>query len=590
MELEEQARRAAAAAASEKRKAGREARLHARREKDASPEGAGGSGVGVKDFAPPSALKSAGFILRSASSSSGLSTKASSSSLTCESLERELGHGYCEEEEYLEDQCFPQEPVQDGPSTAEYAIVSQLLVKIRELEETNAQIKEQQKLTEERMRVAQWDAESIRRVYDCLDSGDIDLEVQEEEENFADFSTPPVTSNGAIRFSSLRRTIVSDMSRSMSSDSDLFDSGITKDMHSTVRDGPRGTSAFRVRKSIVGLFDSGVDTSLSSAGWGEYPPSLRVSPSFRSGAADAWSSSATDGLALPSPSPSARTFLEPVGRTLGSELGSEIGDDWVQHGINHHLRASSLCDLANFSASSPASPTESTAPLPPIVFPTVEEQGAWGRGEPATPPRRPGLQLTIQPPTPSPDKPVRPPASVRQVRLSQTVRSRTNRWVEGRIVQMPASAPSSSQLPIDRMVHKKSSATLGRRAGSNALANIGASALVAGTGLLGGTFDQAVGQIRRVASRGSFTPLGLSLLAPEEPKAEAETREAVDDDCLPDEVADRSLSLRQDASIVDPLSGRREGVVGFVIEAWLWLQFIIVVALFLWAKIGRAHV
>ena len=66
---------------------------------------------------------------------------------------------------------------------AEYAIVSQLLAKIQELEETNAQIHEDQKRTEERMRAAQWDAESIRRVYDCLDNGDIDVEVQEEDED-----------------------------------------------------------------------------------------------------------------------------------------------------------------------------------------------------------------------------------------------------------------------------------------------------------------------------------------------------------------------------------------------------------------------
>ena len=212
--------------------------------------------------------------------------------------------------------------------------------------------------------------------------------------------------------------------------------------------------------------------------------------------------------------------------------------------------------------------------------------------------------------TPTPDK-LRSPTATRQYRLSQTVRSRTNRWVEGRIVSTPSSPPAQKQKhepsPLrndsseSQVLRKRSSATLGRRAGRSALASAGASALIASTGLLGETFDSAVGQIRRVASRGSF---GFVLPpAPPHEEERPETPQAAEEDAQmaggeyaskgegevadEHEEADRSLSLRHGASVADPLNMQHAGVVGFILEVWLWLQFIIVIALFLWTMAKR---
>ena len=595
-ELEEQAKAAVQAVNVQKRKEEREARLQALKEKSTLVPGSDMSAEEIRDFAPPSWMP--------ASRSSPIKRSASSSSASAETsyaaservVERALASTSYEDDSQCDEDpesYFPTPPgsSRDVPPPAEYAIVSQLLIKIRELEETNAQIKEQQKLTEDRMRAAQWDAESIRRVYDCLDDGDVDLEIQEEDDRaLSGMDADPALGTGTIRFSSLRRTIVGDMSRLMSSESDVFARGINKDMQSTVRDGLiKASTGSKARKTVVGLFDTDADTSMESAGssrWGEYPPTLRVSPAFRSvdaGDISTWSSSATDGIAPPSPSIS--TLPTPldgpgVGRTLGSELGSEFGDDWAERGINHHLRASSLVDLAGMY-SSPASPSESVAVLPPISFPTVDEhpEERWEGPEPSTPPRIPDLQL--QPPTPTPDK-LRPSNSTRQYRLSQTVRARTSRWVEGRFQPSPSLQESLSEKVLRK---RSSSSTLGRRSATDLFRKASAG------GLLSETFDSAVGQIKRVASRGSFSPLGFasSSSAPDSPSTVRGREVQVEDETQAQEEAeaDRSVTLRPGATVVDPKGAKQDGIVGFVLEAWLWLQFAIVVALFLWTMAKR---
>ncbi|RPD67334.1 hypothetical protein L227DRAFT_648411 [Lentinus tigrinus ALCF2SS1-6] len=597
MELEEQAKAATHAVAVQKRREEREARMQALKRSTTTPPGSAAPEEEVRDFAPPNWLSSQSSPMkRSFSASTSASTHSIGSD---QAYELALGLTPMQEEgpsDQDPDSYFPDSQssssIHDEPPQAEFAIVSQLLAKIGELERTNAEIKEQQRMTDERRRAAQWDAESIRRVYDWLDEDDVDLEIQEEDSD----SRPPISSklgvgesNGTIRFSSIRRTIVGDMQRLKSSESDIFAEGISGEMQSTMRDGIlKGGAAPKARRTVVGLFDQDPDTSAGRPSWGQYPPSLRVSPAFRSMDNDVsgWSSSANGGVVPPSPTMS--TLPTPLegphtGRTLGSELGSEFGDDWAQHGINHHLRASSLADLAGLY-SSPASPSESVAVLPPIVFPSAEEQEDWNRAGPSTPPPPPKLQ--VEPPTPTPDKLLRSPAATRQFRLSQTVRSRTNRWVEGRF-QPPQQQTSLSERAISK---RPSLSTLGRKSTANLFSKTAPA-------IFSDTFDNAVGQIRRVTSRGSFSPLGFGATSNSGPPdagpsldergQDASSRENVDEDALEEHEGDRSVSLRPEASIGDPLDKKHDGIVGFVLEAWLWLQFIIVVALFLWAMAKR---
>ncbi|PIL37005.1 hypothetical protein GSI_00697 [Ganoderma sinense ZZ0214-1] len=564
VELEQQAKAATNAVAAQKRKEEREARLQALKEKSVSVSDY--SADDIRDFAPPSYLSRSSPIKRSESRSSTFAD----SSLTSSDLS---GSHPSNDSSFDEnDPPFPDDPESYFPTppgssvelpAAEYAIVSQLLLKIRELEETNTQIKEQQRLTEEQVRATQSDVESIRRVYEYLDDEDIDLELEEDEGlACSDVQSPP---DHTIRFSSLRRSIAGPTSKYLvPSESDVFAGGISQGMQSTVRNAMMNRIAHnKARKTVVGLFDSDADTSTESASWSEYPQTLKVSPAFRH-PETAWPS---DSGPTP-PSPTLGTLPASVdgpatGRSLGSELGSEYGDDWAHGGINHHLRATSLCDLAGLN-SSPVSPSESTIALPPISLCSVEgPSGEWDGLNPSTPPREPP-QLKVQPPTPTPDK-VRTSAMQRKHQLSQTVRARTNRWVEGRFLHANSwkeePAGSSSTQSLDR----RSSAFF---------RNVNAEVLEE-------TFDDVAGQIRRVASRGTVSPSAFGLQA-----AVADADETAKDQERYEE-ADRSVAVRQERSMADPFGGKHAGIVGFVIEAWLWLQFIVVVALFLWAMAKR---
>ncbi|KAI0332380.1 hypothetical protein GY45DRAFT_1320871 [Cubamyces sp. BRFM 1775] len=583
-ELEEQAKAAVNAVQAQRLKEEREAWRQAMKKSDpltASDE--------VKDFAPPPELprstpRKHRFLPLAESEISGNSSEASFEQSSLDSDPSE------EEDPTVHNPFFPaSQPPTHGRSGTEFAIISQLLSKIRELEETNAQIKEQQKMTEDRMRAAQWDVDSIRRVYDCLDVADIDIEDPEEEEQSPHARRVP--SGGTIRFSSLRRTLIGDMSKLMAQDDeDGFADGISKDMQSTIRDDPgdhRGGSGHKTRKSVVGLFDpqpEAVDTGPEEPvpSWGEYPPSLKVSPNFRASAKRAeeadtsiWSIAATDGLAPPSPTLS--TLQTPVegphtGRTLGSELGSEFGDEWPERGFNHHLRASSLYDLAglNTSQSAPGSPAETHPPPPLISFLNEDYQAEERAAGPSTPPRIPALQLNIEPPTPTPDR-LRSPAAARQHRLSQTVRARTNRWVEGRFQQ--------GSLRDDVLRKRQSTSTLGRRSSTKGKGRAAQSQDP--SAILDETFDDAVLQVKRVRNRASLASLGFSLSSaaanrPDDEESPVDAEKSVEL---------RRLSQGEAAAVADSI--KREGIVGFVLEAWLWLQFVVVVMLFLWAMAKR---
>ncbi|KAI0677093.1 hypothetical protein C8Q78DRAFT_1001134 [Trametes maxima] len=599
-ELEEQAKAATNAAQVQRLKKEREDWVRALKEKTASLSGSDLSGAEIKDFAPPS------YLPRSTSRKpDSTHSDPHDASLGWSDGSSELpsfGEEDAEEsDEPQPDSYFPSPPASTrdpGRAGSEYAIVSQLLSKVRELEEANAQIKEQQKVTEERMRAAQWDVDSIKRVYEYLDVADIDLEDPEEEHPTYGTRPTRVPSGGTIRLSSLRKTLISDMSKLLASEeSGDFAGGITKDMRSTVREDPgqRSMLGHKARKSVVGLFDPEPSTSGDAddqpPSWGDYPPSLKVSPGFRAlpqtaNAADVstWSVAATDGVAPPSPSLSAlQTPLDAprIGHTLGSELGSEYGD-WPDRGFNHHLRTSSLYDLAglNSSQSTPGSPTESYAAPPSIVFPTAEDdrQDEYIAG-PSTPPQAPALRLNIEPPTPTPDR-LRSPAQVRQHRLSLTVRARTNRWVEGRFQQQHESLR-------DNVLRKRQSTTLGRR-GSAGASGKGKGRAVPDAGtVFDETFDDAVMKVKRVRSRASLATLGFPMLSP--PPDPRDAADASRDEEPPEDVDKsvelRRLSLEDGAAVADPT--KREGFVGLVLEAWLWLQFIIVVMLFLWAMAKR---
>ncbi|KAI9069213.1 hypothetical protein FKP32DRAFT_1587015 [Trametes sanguinea] len=482
-ELEEQAKAAVNAVHAQHLKEEREAWRRAVKEKSASLSASDSSGAEVRDFAPPSELPQImpRRRLYIGSESSDPDISGSSSDVDASFEQPSFDTDQQEDDDAPGHDSFFSDPslpdIHHSLPDTEFALISQLLSKIRELEETNTQIIEQQKLTEERMRAAQWDADSIRRVYDCLDIADIDID--DSEEVVQPSRSRRVPSGGTIRFSSLRRTLIGDLSRLLSSE---------------------------------------------------------------------------------------------------ESLGSEIGEEWPERGYNHHLRASSLYDLAglNSSQSMPGSPAESHA-HPSFTTPRAQDESFNENvAGPSTPPRAPVLQLNIEPPTPTPDR-LRSPAVARQQRLSQTVRARTNRWVEGRFQQ------EGSRDSILRK--RQSSSTLGRRSSTKGKTRSGHSQ--EGSGILDETFDDAVLHVKRARSRASLAALGFPPSSSLSPQHSSES--PVEEEESPVE-ADRSIELRRlsqgdAAAVADPI--KREGIVGFVLEAWLWLQFAVVVMLFLWAMAKR---
>jgi len=567
----------------QRRKEEREERVRVYKEKTGTSVSSSDTAVDseeIKDFAPPSELRSPGSIRIP-------SVRASQPSASSQAaVERPIlpPLGLHEPDALPASRSRPRFLSTRTPSGAESAIVSQLLRKIQELEETNAQISKDQQLTEERLRSAQWDSESIRRVYDCLDDVDgVELEVVTEDSvEESPTKLRRMASGGTIKFSSLRRSIHQDLSKSLESEQlDTFASGISRDMRSTVRSAlsQKHASAHKARKSVVGLFDRGQltpDSSVdSSAPFFSSPAARVLSPMVGSELGDisTWSTVATDGVACDSPALSSgvRTpFPGTMGRTLGSELGSECGDDWGANTVNYHLRTTSLYGMTGLDLSREASMS------PQFIFPALDDpdemasspqQEDWGaEAGPSTPKRAPALQLTIEPPTPETSTPKRP-AAVRQKRLSQTVRSRTHRWVEGRF---PPHSLSSSSSRSPEPIRRRPSAKAKARSGLDAELTMDE------------VFDEAARDLSQMQIRARRQiPDFLREDEPAEPEADDTIKERGGQD-----VDTSAVQVRPDTSGV--LEAEQQGRISrFVVEAWLWLQFAIVILVFLYAMARR---
>jgi len=351
----------------------------------------------------------------------------------------------------------------------------------------------------------------------------------------------------------------------------------------------------KTRKSVVGLFDGDEEDRGSSSQAG-YPGALKVSPAFRSvspslidpGDVSSWSIAATQGKDPSSPTLSTlglssirQNSFDGVSmkkHTLGSELGSEFGDDWGENAGNHHLRTSSLYDLAGLVVSREGSPGLSPGASPPenpsFVFSSpgmTTSDGDWDEADndigpseagTTTPNHSRGLQLNLGFSTPRPSKSheilrastsLPEPRSTRNYRLSQTVRNRTGRWVKGRYGGEGTSVDHGS-LPRRRRPFNKPSSHASR--GSDASV------------IFSETFDTVVRQLSF-----SGTP-DCGDMEEDEGESEATMKQII-------------RAPRSENSVAIPPPLKEQGFVGFILEVWLWLQFAIVVLVFLWAMARR---
>ena len=392
-------------------------------------------------------------------------------------------------------------PMSAFPSPAgESALVAQLVSKVCELEATNEQILESQRNTATKLHEAQIEAEGIRRLYDFLDEQtDVELEVVEDGEHE---DQPVHDPNSTMRFRSLRRSINGDLRQlstpTLGDDTDADKDG-TAHGSSLIKGHP-----LKARKTVVGLFD----TPSQPARDGAEPAMMMSNPS----------SPSLSLLDLPAGSLFSASRQASHVPTLGSELGSDYGGEYAE---NHHLRSSSLYDvfLSGPSATSrPATPAPPTRDTQVLSDPLLDE--------PQIPKQPQDLDKTPQKASFK---------AVHQQRLSDTIRSRTHRWVDRRY---PDTAP------IGRV-----------------------------TSLYG------------PKARDSLFEAPVSVSKPTVAQAAVQTMACIaEEQNLVLVEVDDAPALQITSKVAKPEKSRAMKV---VLEIWLWIQFVVIIMVFLWAVTKR---
>ncbi|KAG6854366.1 hypothetical protein C0991_007871 [Blastosporella zonata] len=423
----------------------------------------------------------------------------------------------------------------------ESTLIAQLLEKIQELEETNGRIIDQQTETTNQLNAMQKETEHISKVYECLTDANF-IEVAGE-------TTPDVrgvrTHDETIRFKSFARNLAAEYTSSPTAD----------DTHTSMN----LSTVSRMRKSVVGLFD-GHDDEIQDRNRGASTPdqlkAFHLPVPFASSPDERHHhkslSIETSGLASPALSslglsPSRNNSQNPR-RTLETELGNEFNDGWNLSADKHHLRTNSLYDLSPISV--PASPSPSPG------------HGSFDRSRNIGSPNEPAdalptpmsisagttaLRLSVEPPTPdklaavAKSKTEGSAQSLRHHRMTETLRSRTSRWVDSRFKDT-LTGSTKIEFPTDNH-HVKNQEP----------------------------------EEEQEAERPS-TPLPLRL---------ASAFDAAVEDFIGQPVS-RSESGQEVAKASESKVAKKpKGLGAIMLEIWLWLQFAIIILVFLWAMAKR---
>ena len=545
----------------ERRKREREERLRALRNKADS----GDQETEVRDFAPGGALPSKNRFTprRRHISEAIVRPLRADDGLVDEQLRRvSLQPGLSRSASLSHHFRFPSSVQSPVKVTHEYALVSQLLLKIQELEETNAQITEQQARTAVQLQNVQKDATSLRLVYESLGDGEAVEWINEDGERSP--STEGDEANETIRFASLRRTLSAEGSIDFA---DGIDAGRQSSPKGPVFPDHVPVIAHpKVRRSVVGLFDSPRQEVVSP-----------ITPVFETATSvldimipglppvpfvpqPSNTSTTTPTSRSPSPSRSQSlvgTISPPIEGilrrpTLDSELGAAFDGNWDgqlgqdNSSDNHHFRTSSIVNLTSIvpgaeSASSAVSITGVHTRSESEVSAEFTPAGSLPRRNTALQPEswQGTQQRSIS--SGSDSNPGSP--AEKQRRKSQTIRMRAAHWKEGRFGGTLIPADKRSSLDISRP-----STPVPER-----LANV---------------FEAVVNTMSRSKS---------------ESTSSLDWR---DDNGRCAESSVGEMHLREVATASAP-APRQRGIVAFVLELWLWLQFAIIVVVFVWAMARR---
>ncbi|KAG2155139.1 uncharacterized protein EDB93DRAFT_1320027 [Suillus bovinus] len=506
----------------------------------------------VRDFAPGGALASQGVSRRSTglgrsekrkrpsqclrrhASEAGFRSAPSDGKLSERSRKMSLYNGVSRSFPQFQ---FPSPAHEPVPTIPEYALVFQLLQKIRELEQINSQITMQQEKTTASLQSVQRDAASIQLLYESL--GDVDaIDWLAEGDSFenpgAHEEDEDSEEDETIRFASLRRSMLTDSSAE-------FDNGIEPDRQSSMRHAilPElfpPPAHHRTRRSVVGLFDPPTISDVSN------PPSVQSLgipglPAVPFIPLPSTESVTPEELDLSSPLAAGVPTTEFTGRQT---LDNELGLAWDSCHGNDHFRTPSLVDLTSLSPSSsvgvPDSGTPSTTDKlsfsPSSSYISASSTSSTSFAEQVslkTDGAHDFESLTYSPPNAHVGT-----LADKKYRKSHTIRMRTNHWTEGRFEATLLSAP-----------RRQSSADLARPS----------------TPVPQRLVNEFVDSISR--HRTHSLSCGLT-----------------DDE--PRTISVSPVSLRE--GVQKP---RQRRFVSFVLELWLWLQFAIVVVIFLWAMAKR---
>ncbi|KAJ7734031.1 hypothetical protein DFH07DRAFT_1065326 [Mycena maculata] len=381
--------------------------------------------------------------------------------------------------EFPFDESYEHEPAFEHPH--QHTLVAQLLSKIQELEETNAQIIHQQSETAEKLHAVQRETESISKVYECFSAENgMEWEVVGD-----DGIKSPM--EGTIRFRSFRRSL---------------------EVQSDVRF-PSLAVPRRARKSVLDLFDAA-----NAAG----PSRLALPPAHDT------ISSASELSPLRFDTSQSQLHYD-NSPFLGSRptLQAELGDDFNNEAFDPFSRRGSLYDLS-FSVS--PSPMSGARSLKGRVSDTKASRDQ-------TTPTHNALQLSVEPLSPEDAGSVRGKSTDRFRRMSQTLSLRTSRWVDGRF-------PGAAARIFDESTPKRQSVSLPQRLSS----------------ALDVVMENFGGAVRDA----------------EHPAPPA-----------PSPVIDPVATKAENSVLVDDNRRRKQALTRFLLEVWLWLQFAIIILVFLFA-------
>ncbi|KAK7062086.1 hypothetical protein R3P38DRAFT_687189 [Favolaschia claudopus] len=406
---------------------------------------------------------------------------------------------------------FPDDDSYDSEHPDQHVLVSQLLAKIQELEETNTKIIEQQSETADKLHAVQRETESMSKVYEYFNpENGVEWDLVGE-----DGRKSPM--EGTIRFRSFRRTLEA---------AQVQDDGFASLL----------TLPTKPRKSVLNLFG------------GSEPGPSKLS-TFHSSSDSTSSTSELSPLRYDLTSRSSTPYnMSPVPGahpSLQSELGSDFGDDADPFIRSRH---DSLYDFS--FAVSPA-PTPNNLSLRSRVS-EARLTRAHSTPAPETPAATNALQLNVEPPTPAGGT-LGKKNKERYNKMSQTLLRRTSRWVDGRF----STSSSSDSGTIGAQSTPRPS--LPQR--------------------LSSAFDLVMD---------NFAGPGTPPVGTHSAEVSAASATVGSDEAEVEGGGGEATVVLSTAAVSEPTPEKKKAmIVRFILEVWLWLQFGIIILVFLWAMAKR---